>query len=208
MGAQTREEMCEQDPVYRERCRVAHELSRQGMAYEAIGARLGVCERTARRMALSYQDWLGGGSLRVEATCKACGRSFLARIHVTEYCGECRPARRAARRREYNEARRSPALCVDCGQPAERGPTGKPHKRCAACAARRQKGKVAAHRRRENLAAAARRERVHESLVRRGTVLDEYILPGGFKAYLLARADARTDEIRRALRKGADGGCE
>lgn len=208
MGTQTRDEMCERDPVYRERCRVAHELSSRGVPCEAICARLGVCERTARRMALSYQDWLGGGSLRVEATCKACGRRFLARRRGAEYCGECGAARHAALKRESNERRRRPALCVDCGQPAERGPTGKPHKRCAACAARRQRGKVAAHRRRENLAAAARRERAHESLVLRGTVLGGYFLPGGFKAYLLARADARTDEIRKALSRGADGGCE
>lgn len=67
---------------------------------------------------------------------------------------------------------------------------------------------MSAHRRRENIAAAARRERVHESLVRRGTVLEGYLLPGGLTAYLLARADARTDEIRRALKKGADGGRE
>ena len=56
--------------------------------------------------------------------------------------------------------------------------------------------------------AAALREAAHESLVLRGTVLEGYLLPGGFTAYLLARADARTDEIRRALAKGADGGCE
>lgn len=67
---------------------------------------------------------------------------------------------------------------------------------------------MSAHRRRENLAAAARRERVHESLVLRGTVLEGYFLPGSFQAYLLARADARTDETRRALAKGADGGRE
>lgn len=195
MGGPTREEMCERDPVYRERCRTAHELSSQGLACEAIGERLGVCERTARRMALSYRGWLGGGSPMVETACKSCGRLFLARRRGAEYCGECRAARRAA-------------LCVDCGQPAERGPTGRPHRRCAACAARRQRGKVSAHRRRENLAAAARRERVHESLVRRGTVLAGYFLPGGFKAYLLARADTRTDEIRRVLARGADGGDE
>lgn len=208
MGAQTREEMCERDPAYRERCRVAHELSSHGVPCEAICARLGVCERTARRMARSYREWLRAGPLRVETVCKACGRRFLARRRGAEYCGECAAARHAALKRESNERRRSPALCVDCGQPAERGPTGKPHKRCAACAARRQRGKVSAHRRRENLAAAARRERVHESLVLRGTVLGGYFLPGGFEAYLLARADARTGEIRRALGEGAEGGRE
>ena len=55
MGLASRERRCREDAAYLRRCRLAHELAARGVPRADAAARLGVCERTARRMARTYE---------------------------------------------------------------------------------------------------------------------------------------------------------